>query len=108
MFMLDFPKGLPEREVAPGVSLRVAWGERLMIAHCTIQPGSAMPLHSHPHEEMELILEGEFRFTLGSETATLKKGDAYLAPPNIEHGGTTGDQGVTILAVFSPPREEYK
>lgn len=108
MFLLNFPEGLPEQEVAPGVVFRVAWGERLMAAHCTIEPRGTMPLHSHPHEEMEYILEGEFRFTLGSETVTLRKGDAYLALANIEHGGTSGDQGAVILAVFSPPREEYK
>jgi len=108
MFLLEFPKNLPEREVVPGIFLRVTWGERLMLAHIRITPRSTMPLHSHPHEEMEFILNGEFRFTLGSETVTLKKGDAYLAPPNVPHGGVSGEEGALILAVFSPPREEYK
>ena len=26
----------------------------------------------------------------------------------MKHGGTSGDDGAVILAVFSPPREEYK
>ncbi len=38
MVLLNFPEGLPAQEVAPGVVFRVAWGDRLMAAHCTIEP----------------------------------------------------------------------
>ena len=38
MVLLNFPEGLPAHEVAPGVVFRVAWGDRLMATHCTIEP----------------------------------------------------------------------
>ena len=45
--------------------------------------------------------------TLGDETKTIKKGDAYHALPNVPHGGKTQSQRVMILDVFHPPRKDY-
>ena len=102
------PQDFREREVAPGILLNLAWGERLMIARVAMQPHSAMPLHNHPHEEMGMVLEGETQFIIGNAVSNLKKGDVFLAPPNIKHRAITDDQAVVILEVWSPPREEYK
>ncbi len=53
----------PEKEIAPGVKIRVAWGDRLMLLHVILEPGSQVPMHSHPHDQAGLVLEGEFDFT---------------------------------------------
>jgi len=54
------------------------------------------------------MLDGEFEMTIGDETRLLKKGDMYLVPANVTHGGFTHAEGALILDVFSPPREAYK
>ena len=95
-------------EPAPGFGLHTVWGERMMFAHFSVKPNCELPLHSHPHEQMGIILEGEFELTIGDETRSLKKGDMYCVPANVKHCGTTRAKEALLLDVFSPPREEYQ
>ena len=103
----DFPKDFKQFEPAPGFLVRAASGERLMLAYITLQPNAGAPLHSHSEEQAGIVLEGEVELTIGDETRQLKKGDMYLIPSNITHGGISSN-GAVILDAFSPPREAYK
>ena len=80
-----------------------------MVATFTIpanQPAS--PLHTHPHEQLGIVLEGEMTLTVGDEVRTLKQGDAYLAPPNVPHGRSAASKvQIRMLEVFSPPKEDF-
>jgi len=104
----DFPQSFKEFKPAPGFLVHVVSGQRIMLSHVSIQPNSEAPLHSHPEEQMGIILEGEFEMTIGDETRLLKKGDMYIVPPNVKHGGVTHSKGLVALDAFSPPREAYK
>ena len=104
----NFPRDFKVLEPAPGFLVHAVCGQRMTLSHVTLQPHSEAPLHSHPHEQMGIVLEGEFKFTIGDETRLLEKGDMYLVPPNITHGGSTHSEQALILDVFSPPREDYK
>ena len=104
----DFPQDFKALELFPGFLVRAVSGYRLMFCHVTLQPHSEHPLHSHPQEQMGIILEGEFEMTVGDETKLLKKGDIYLAPPNVMHGGVTRTEQTFILDTVSPPIEELK
>jgi quercetin dioxygenase-like cupin family protein len=92
------------------VTTRLAWGEKLMISYVTIEANAPVPpLHSHPNEQMGMVLEGEVGLTVGDETRRLKKGDAFRVPPNVPHGlaYASGNKAI-VLDIFSPPREEFK
>ena len=54
-----------------------------------------------------MVLEGEFDFTIGGETTTLKEDDYYIIPGGVEHGLVANDQPSVALDIFSPPREDY-
>ena len=97
-----------QRELAPRVKLRTMWGEKIMMSLVEIAPNSQVPMHTHPHEQAGMILEGEFDFTIGGETTRLKKGDFYIIPGGVEHGLVSQDAWSSALDIFSPPREEYK
>ena len=101
-------EAVKQRDLAPGVKLRTMWGEKIMMSLVDIEPNSRVPMHSHPHEQAGMVLEGEFVFTIGGETTTLKKGDFYIIPGGVEHGLVSGDGRSSALDIFSPPREEYK
>ena len=96
------------REVAPGVVLRTMWGEKVMMSLVEVAPGAVMPLHSHPHEQTGIMMQGEFEMTIGGETRVLSTGDAYVIPGGIEHGVRGLDGWSLALDIFSPPREDYK
>jgi quercetin dioxygenase-like cupin family protein len=102
------PSGIERRELVPGITMRPMWGDKVMMSLIEIAPGAVMNGHSHPHEQAGLVLEGQFDFTIGGETKTLRQGDAYVIPGGVEHS-LVGSAGWSLaLDIFTPPREEYK
>jgi|TARA_Y100000780_G_C13600831_1_gene384539 quercetin dioxygenase-like cupin family protein len=83
------------------------WGEKIMMSRVEIAANAVVPMHSHPHEQAGMVLEGEFDFTIGGETTTLKEDDYYIIPGGVEHGLVANDQPSVALDIFSPPREDY-
>lgn len=107
MYFLDVSKA-KEKELAPGVRARLLWGDKIMLSFLDMGAGASVPLHSHPHEQMGIVLEGEFEFTIAGETRVVKEGDVYLVPGGVVHGARVLDRPARALDIFHPPREEYK
>ncbi len=73
-----------------------------------IKPFAQPALHSHRHEQITYILQGECEFTLGDETVRMGKGDVILVPPNVLHAmRPLGEETILNLDIFSPIREDY-
>ena len=102
------PANRTPKELIPGIVARTFWGQKMLMAVIDIDANTLMPMHSHPHEQVGIIIEGEIEFTIGEETRNLKPGDVYVIPGGVEHGAQTFDQPVKAMDVFSPVREEYK
>ena len=104
----SYPQDFKQKQVAPGITLRLVWGERIMLSQVTIQPNCQMPTHHHPNEQTGIVLEGELRLTIGNDTYLCQKGDAFTIPDNVAHSAATGDKPAVVLEAFNPPREDYK
>jgi quercetin dioxygenase-like cupin family protein len=102
------PNALKAKTLAPGAEIRVAYGEKIMFSFVRIEPGGLVPLHSHPHEQGGICLEGAMEFTIGGETRTIRKGDAYIIPGGVVHAARAVESGAYVLDIFYPHREEYK
>ena len=101
-------RDIPERIPKEGVTMKVVSGEKGMMVSFDIEPNVEIPVHSHPHEQMGTVLEGEITLKIGKEERILKAGDGYIAPSGVPHGAKTGTKGAKVLDFFSPPREDYK
>jgi len=99
---------IQRKELAPGVSLRAMWGEKVMMSMVEISPNSVVPNHSHPHEQAGIVVQGEVDMTIGDETKRLRPGDAYVIPGGVEHNLVANEGWSLVWDIFSPPREEYK
>ncbi|MBM4447753.1 MAG: cupin domain-containing protein [Chloroflexi bacterium] len=82
MFYSYGHQGFKVFEPAPGFSVRAISGRNVMLCDVALQPYSESPLHSHPCEELSIIIEGEFDMKIGDESQLLKKGDVYHVPPS--------------------------
>ncbi len=102
------PKALPAKEIAPGAEIRVASGDKIMLSFVEITPGGVVPLHSHPHEQGGVCLDGAMEFTIGGETRIVRKGDGWMIPGGVLHSVRALETGARALDVFYPPREEYR
>ena len=104
---VQFQSILP-KILAPGISLRVAWGERVMLSLVELQAGGVVPPHAHPHEQGGICLEGAMEFTVGKETRIVRQGEGWLIPGGVTHSVRALEGGAKALDIFSPPREDYK
>jgi quercetin dioxygenase-like cupin family protein len=95
-------------QIFPGVQIFTAAGEKMMLSLVEFEPHAVVQPHSHPHEQMGLLLEGELTFTIGGQTQTLHPGQMWRIPGNVIHSAIAGDQPVKALDVFHPIRDDYR
>ncbi len=102
------PENIAPKVLAPGVTAKIASGEKLMFSLVTLAPDSIVPAHSHPHEQMGMMVSGTMEFTIEGETRRLGPNEMYLVPGGVPHAAKAGPGGAVALDAFSPPREEYR
>ena len=95
-------------ELAPGARTRTFWGEKMLLSLVEIDAGAEVPLHTHPHEQGGIVVEGEMEMSIGGEVRKLKPGDMYIIPGDVEHSAKGGADAVKVLDVFSPVRTEFQ
>ena len=97
---------VPAEEVYPGISRQVLHGERQTMVRYLYQPGSAFPVHSHPEEQVTVVISGEIEFTIDGVPAVLRGGQAAVIPATMPHGARViGDVAVETFNALSPRRE---
>jgi quercetin dioxygenase-like cupin family protein len=96
------------RELAPGVTARIASGEKLMFSLVTLAPNAVVPEHAHPHEQMGMMVSGGMTLTVAGKDRLLSGDEIYLIPGGVPHKAVAGPSGAVALDAFSPPREEYR
>jgi quercetin dioxygenase-like cupin family protein len=95
-------------ELAPGVSMQPLFGDGAMLNLLEFQPHSRVPAHSHPHEQLGLVVEGELVLAIDGVEHGLGAGDAYQIPGGVEHAAWTAESACRVLDVFRPVREDYR
>ena len=95
-------------ELVPGARTRTFWGEQMLFSLVEVDAESEVPLHTHPHEQGGIIVEGELEMGVDGEVKLLKPGDMYIIPGNVEHYARAYTTKAKALDIFSPVREEFK
>ena len=94
-------------EKAPGYHVHFIHSANMTFAHWSIEAGAALPEHSHPHEQVANIIEGEFELTIDGETRRLGPKTVAIIPSGAIHSG----KAITdcrIIDAFYPIREDYR
>ena len=102
----DKSMGIP-RKLAEGIDARIFFGESVMVSVVEFAPNSKGTLHHHSEEQWGVLLKGSLRRVQGDETVDMNVGDFWLTPGNVPHTVHAGENGATVLDVFSPIRKEY-
>jgi quercetin dioxygenase-like cupin family protein len=102
------PAGQGSRHtIFPGVEICTTAGHEMMVSVVTFEPGSVVPDHSHPHEQMGMMISGRAEFTVGGLTRVLGPGDVWKIPGGVSHRVRALDGPAVALDVFHPIREDY-
>jgi quercetin dioxygenase-like cupin family protein len=91
-----------------GAQRRVlSYGGNLMLVEFRFEAGVASWEHSHSHEQVGYVVEGEIDFHMaGCAAVRLRKGGSYYIPPNVRHYVVT-HAATVLLDAFTPVRDDF-
>lgn len=98
------PELIAPVEYVPGLEFKPVLGEAMLANFVTFEPHTEAPMHVHVEEQIVIVVAGEFDFTIGGDTRTMRVGDVAVVPSWAPHGAVTHDVGCREIDVFSPPR----
>jgi len=101
-------RDMTPRTPGPGVEMRIIHGDRMTMVFFHLQPGSGIPEHSHPNEQIGTVLKGTIELIVEGEKRAVSAGEAYRIPSRAVHSGKCGDSPAEVIEVFSPVREDLK
>jgi quercetin dioxygenase-like cupin family protein len=93
-------------EPVDGFHLRFVHADSMTIAFWEIDAGAVMPEHSHPHEQVAIVTEGEFELVVAGERRTVRPGDVAVIPSNVPHSGSALTS-TRITDAFCPRRDDF-
>jgi quercetin dioxygenase-like cupin family protein len=100
----------PAQEIREGAERRIGYTNNLMIVVVDFYDGpkdQPDPPHSHPHEQVSYVAEGEVIFVIDGEQARLGPGDVFLVPSERPHSIQQLTEHVRLIDCFTPLREDF-
>lgn len=94
-------------QIIPGFSARFIHTESQTLSLVEVEKGAYLPIHSHHHEQISHVLEGEFELIINGSKQICRKGDIAIIRSNEEHSGRALTY-CKIMDIFTPVREDYK
>jgi quercetin dioxygenase-like cupin family protein len=95
----------------PGCERRIIHTSQLMTVVIDIDNGpweTPDPYHSHPHEQITYIAEGELIFLAeGEEPRRLREGDLFAVPSGRPHAVQLLSKRARLVDSFNPIREDF-
>jgi quercetin dioxygenase-like cupin family protein len=102
---------LEAHKVAEGLERRLVYTDNLMMVQIEFTDGPTAapdPFHSHPHEQVAYVAEGEIILFVDNEPGVhLKPGDHYAIPSGIPHTIQRLSPYIKIIDCFTPIREDF-
>lgn len=98
---------IPVEHPADGIERQMVIGQNLMICRFRFAPFLMTPEHTHPHEQMSIVVSGLVRFFVEGEERIASPSDVLHFPSNCLHGATMMDEEVVLIDIFSPLREDF-
>jgi quercetin dioxygenase-like cupin family protein len=95
------------KQLVEGVELTtLVHGEKTLMGQFRIAKGSAIPAHSHPHEQTGFMVSGKLSWNVEGDAMETVAGDAWCLPGGVEHSAEALEDSV-VIEIFSPVREDY-
>src|SRR5262245_19795491 len=96
------PEECSRHTIFPGVCIQTCSAEKMMLSVVRMEPHAVVELHSHPHEQVGMVVRGRMMFFIGTEQKTVGPGDLYRIPGGVEHKVIALDEPVEALDIFCP------
>jgi quercetin dioxygenase-like cupin family protein len=98
---------IPIERPAEGIERQMVVGQKMMICRFRFAPLLVTPEHTHPHEQMSIVVSGRVRFFIEGKEQIAEPGEVLHFPSNCLHGATMMDEEVVLIDIFTPLREDF-
>ncbi|HJQ32460.1 MAG TPA: cupin domain-containing protein [Pyrinomonadaceae bacterium] len=98
---------VPVERPSEGIERQMVVGQQLMLCRFRFSPNLVTPEHSHPHEQMSIVVSGKVRFFIEGEERIAVPGDVLQFPAECWHGATMMEEEVVLIDIFTPIREDF-
>jgi quercetin dioxygenase-like cupin family protein len=98
------------QNIGPGRERYLAHTDHLMMTVLDFDNGPMKqpdPPHSHPHEQITYVAEGQVRFFLEDNAYDLSAGDMIAVPADVPHTIQLLTAHARLVDTFSPIREDF-
>ncbi len=85
---------------------RMIVGIKEMLVRWEFDKGAIAARHSHPHEQIVVMVQGKLRLKVGDAETIMGRDDIVVIPPNTPHEAEALEDTV-VIDIFSPPREDF-
>ena len=73
-------------------------GRHAVQARAEFEPGGAIGRHTHPGEELSIVLEGSLVLEVDGQPAkTIKAGESFFVPAGVVHAGKNAGSGKAVV-----------
>lgn len=96
---------LAAEEALTGALLSTIQTENLTVAYTHMKAGVQIPLHQHPEEAIDIILDGILEMEIGEKTDMLTPGMLTTVPSQVPHAA----KAITdcrVVTIFYPQRNK--
>ena len=97
-------------EITPTRKRRILHTDHLMMVAFDFADGPAAnpdPPHSHPHEQVTYVAQGEVMFFIGEESARLVPGDMVAVSADQPHRIQLLTPTARLIDTFTPIRQDF-
>ena len=101
---------MPAIAIRPGAERRLGHTDNLMIVVVDFHDGPKEepdPPHSHPHEQVSYVAEGEILFVMDGQQTHLVPGDVFMVPSGRPHSIQQLTGHVRLVDCFTPIRDDF-
>jgi len=101
---------MPAIAIRQGAERRLGHTDNLMIVVVDFHDGPKEepdPPHSHPHEQVSYVAEGEILFVMDGQKTHLVPGDVFMVPSGRPHSIQQLTGHVRLVDCFTPIRDDF-
>jgi quercetin dioxygenase-like cupin family protein len=103
--MVDL-SNLSKMQIAGSTIIASLHDETMMVVLIATSRGYSVPTHTHPHEQIGMVLSGKAALRIGNNETIVKQGDFYSIPADVPHTDTCIGDEPFVEMVFYPAGED--
>jgi quercetin dioxygenase-like cupin family protein len=97
---------IPEEQLNPLFTRQFVSGEKSMLAKIFLKKGCIVPMHSHPNEQISLVVSGSIDFDIGGKMQSVGEGEILVIPADVPHSAVATEDFLGY-DMFAPPRKDW-